>query len=75
MGKRLIRIFGNAIPEKNKELTGQTSDIILDSKSTFHGIITEVNASHLTLMDERGKKHSFLLNMIAEVIYDRVSNF
>ncbi|MFN3403688.1 MAG: hypothetical protein ACK40G_06290 [Cytophagaceae bacterium] len=70
MGKRLVRIKGNEISGRLKELSGKTVTVILNNKNPFVGIIDSHENDILKFSDMRGTVHSVLKSHITEIIID-----
>lgn len=75
MGKRVVRIIGQAVAEKLPELLNTEINIILKSGITLHGVISSYDFNSLQLKDMILRKHHIHLIDIEEVAVDKVSKY
>lgn len=71
MGKRLYRYRGIEVPGKIGQLLNKELDLVMDNKSTLHGIITSCSSDQVSLKDKREKIHQISISRIQEVIIDQ----
>ena len=65
MGRKLIRIKQSEFTSK---LIGEEADIVLDTNEVFHGIITSVENSNITLKSFHAHILNFEPKNITEII-------
>jgi len=75
MGKRLVRISKDEVQQQREKLLGLDVDVILDTKTTFHGTISGSNEEMLFVTDKRAAIHSLPFKSIEEVVYDFQATF
>jgi hypothetical protein len=75
MGKRLQRLSGQSIIEKQSQLLNTELHLVLKNGSTFHGIIHGWIKSGCNFKDFRNHPHYFLISEIEEIITDNLSSY
>lgn len=71
MGKRLFRYKGSEIHQKLNEVTNREIDVIINDKSTIHGVLLSGSADEIWVKDKRRKIHQILLSRVQEIILDQ----
>jgi hypothetical protein len=75
MGKRLIKIYDKNIPALSDTLIGMEINIILQNKSTCHGLLLRSDKEGMELKDMRNHRHYFKFSEMAELVYDIIAAY
>ena len=75
MGKRQFRILSKDILAKRVQILNRQGHVILANHVVINGTIQEITESSLTLIDPRKGKHQLALLAIAELVYDKETEY
>jgi len=75
VGKRQFRILGKDILQKRAEILGRQGHVIMDDHVVHSGTIQEITDAYLTLVDPRKGIHQLSFLALAEVIYDKETEY
>jgi hypothetical protein len=75
MGKRLIRILKDKIPELIPQLLGQEINLVFKNNVTLHGKILKLKGDSFTFQDMILRKHQILISDLSQILKDEESDW
>ena len=75
MGKRQFRVLRKDILQKRGEILGRQGHVIMADHVVHSGTIQEITDTYLTLLDPRKGQHQLPFLALAEVVYDKETEF
>ena len=75
MGKRQFRVPRKDILQKRGEILGRQGHVIMADHVVHSGTIQEITDAYLILVDPRKGKHQLSFLTLAEVIYDKETEY